>query len=54
MGGVGIVILSERGTEIGEGTAGTGLDRENVRRGRVGKTLVDVADDEDVLCVYQF
>lgn len=37
---------TERGTEIGTGTARTEIGRETVRRGRVDKTLIAVADDE--------
>ena len=45
-GGIGIVSPSGRGTEIGTGTAGIGLGKENVR---LDKTLVAVADDEEAL-----
>jgi hypothetical protein len=49
MVGIGTVSLSGRGTEIDPGTAGTKLGRENVRRGRVDKTLIAVTDDEEAL-----
>jgi len=49
MGEVGIGRLSGRGTKIGTRTAGSRIDRENFRRGRVGKILIAVAGDEEVL-----